>query len=377
MDLGMAIAKGLERGRARGWLADLASHAWAKAARIERPLRWRDGARVVAVGGPTLGGSGKTPVAIACAEELRLSGARVALVGHAYGASPGRARHVEPGDNVREVGDEAIVCATRLAPIGVRVTVGRDRQAATDLALATADIAVIDGLCQTTPRRASLSLLVVDADEPWGAGQCPPKGDLRAPRGSLLASADRVVVVGAARWGFSPAPHPVDEVDVVSRGAWAFDAAGRQTLFDWAALRQLRLGLWTGLAHPERVLRVLSRHGIVLVEAVCGRDHQGPLTRTRGPRFRPLDLWLTTEKCHAQLVARMSPGRSLEWRTHMWTQGMAALASGGIPPAPASGSVSPGLVLDGVAVAILDHRVTLSSSLKEALSRLDPKEGRP
>ena len=39
------------------------------------------------------------------------AGARVALVGHAYRATPGRARVVAPDDALHEVGDEALVAA--------------------------------------------------------------------------------------------------------------------------------------------------------------------------------------------------------------------------------------------------------------------------
>ena len=65
---------------------------------VTRRLPHPSGVSIVSVGGATLGGSGKTPLAIACASALAASGARVALVGHAYRAAPLHARTVSPGD---------------------------------------------------------------------------------------------------------------------------------------------------------------------------------------------------------------------------------------------------------------------------------------
>ena len=270
------VAEGLESGRWNGALARAMERLWAEAAapRLVKRLVWREGAEIVAIGGATLGGSGKTPLAIACARALADTGARVAIVGHAYRARPGRARVVQPDDPVELVGDEALVCA-RACP-DVRVTVGRTRQAALDLALAAADVAVLDGVHQTAPR-AALALLAVDPDSPWGAAACPPRGDLRAPREELVALADRIVPVAST-----------------SRGAWL---DGR--LVAWDELRAARIGLVTSIARPARVLRVLERAGVRPVLVRTFSDHGRPDL----PRGAAVDLWLMTAKCAAHRVA--------------------------------------------------------------------------
>jgi tetraacyldisaccharide 4'-kinase len=315
------MARRLEQGTLGGPLARLASSAWAVAARIERPLRWRQGARVIVVGGATLGGSGKTPLAIACAEVLGRVGAKVALVGHGYRADPGPARFVSPTDDVRLVGDEALECARRLA--GIPVAVARTRQRALDLALDVADVAVVDGPCQTRPRRASLSLLAVDASAPWGAGRCPPQGDLRAPAEDLLAAADRVVVIGAegeGRWELD-ATLPVDRAWVVSRGA---TLDGR--LIGWDELGKLRVGLWTALARPDRVIRALARRGVRPAAVILGADHHPPAP----PPHMGVDLWLCTPKC------------APHFRAHF-------------------------RVAVGVPVAVLEHSLRLENALEKAV----------
>jgi tetraacyldisaccharide 4'-kinase len=331
MDARAWVGRKLESGTATSAWADPLARAWGAMVRLERPLHWRVGASVVVVGGSTLGGSGKTPLAIACAEDLHASGVKVALVGHGYRASPGRARVVSPEDDVRIVGDEALICARHFSPLGVPVTVAKGRQDALDLALEHADVAVVDGPCQTKPRRATLALLAVDALEPWGSGRCPPRGDLRAPRSQLLSVADRVVVTGDVH---APRPLalpelealPVDHAETVSRGAWL---AG--LLLEWESLRRLKVGLWTATARPHRILHALRSRGVMPEVIVSRADHaRGDASRPTPASSLCLDLWLASAKC----------------RTHLPS------------------------VLEGVPVATLDHSVRLSSGLRSCLRRM-------
>src|ERR1700722_19407418 len=107
-----------------------------------------------------LGGREKPPLAVACALELARSGARVAFVGHAYRARPGRARVVAPGDRIDEVGDEALIAASELAAHGILVVVAPTRAGAVALAACRSNVIVVDGVLQSEPR-ASPSLLAV------------------------------------------------------------------------------------------------------------------------------------------------------------------------------------------------------------------------
>ncbi len=124
---------------------------------------------MVAVGGATLGGSGKTPLAIACAEAMA-DGARVAYVAHGYRARPERAaRRHAVDDDVATVGDEALVAARALAG-RASVVVAPSRQAALELAAERADVVVLDGVLQThTAPRHALSPRRSTPIDPWGA----------------------------------------------------------------------------------------------------------------------------------------------------------------------------------------------------------------
>jgi tetraacyldisaccharide 4'-kinase len=297
-----AIARWLEAGTLSGSGSRLAARAQAGvAARANaRPLHipTRAGGEpiiTVAVGGATLGGSGKTRVALACARELAAHGANVVLIGHAYGASPRWARVVTPDDSLDEVGDEALACARELAATPgsarVRVIVGPTRQSAIDLAAALiphVDAVVLDGPLQLSPRRASLSILALDAGAPWGAGDVPPAGDLRAPREALQEHADQVALVDAMpRAAFLESPRRV--VDLAS-------------LASSVAVDGARVGLFTAIARPERLERALVRAGLAPAEVVRASDH-GPLTARLARRLvdLPVDVWLTTAKCAVHL----------------------------------------------------------------------------
>lgn len=323
----VAAVRALEEGRLRGPVARGLSRVWARMAAdaLIRPLPRPQGVALVAVGGSTLGGSGKTPLAIACALQLARAGVRAAFVGHAYRARPGRCRIVATDDPLEEVGDEAIVAARALAGAGVPVVVGPTRAAAVAHAASLADALVVDGVLQTAPR-ATLSLLAVDERYPWGRAQAvPPCGDLRAPVGALVAATDRIVAVGD------------DSTDArsASRGAWV-----GQELLTWDVLAGLRLGLVVSLARPERLLAFLARRGLTPSVVVRARDH-GRVSPS-ALRAPSVDLWLASPKCglHARAALRASRPRS---------------------PAPP--------------LAVLEHTVALGprlSQLVRAIACLDP-----
>jgi tetraacyldisaccharide-1-P 4'-kinase len=179
---------------------------------------------------------------------------------------------VRPDDDVRVVGDEALVCARALDGIAT-VVVAPDRQHALDLAASLANVLVVDGVLQLHPRRAALSVLTVPPTSP------PPR--------TLARVAD--VVVQVATTMRSPVP--------------------------WEVLRKERVGLITSLARPERVLRALAMHHVVPVVHIAlpnhGRHAPGQTRPTPGVH---VDRWLATDKC-AHHLAHLAPRDHTSERT--------------------------------------------------------------
>jgi tetraacyldisaccharide 4'-kinase len=304
--LRLQVASGLEDGNRGFFVGDALSllWSWAAARGIRRPLVLPPGARVIGVGGATLGGSGKTPFAIALARALGQAGSRTVLVGHAHRASPGRPRVVAPDDDIREVGDDALVASRALENSGVDVIVSPSRQAAVDFGARMADVLVVDGLLQARPDRLARSVLVLDGDEPWGSGRTPPLGDLKAPRHLFLAASDSVVLLSETSepscLGAFSDPPGIAKSSLL--GARAPDGA-------FVALAELKgeaFGLLLGVARPGRVERSLSRHGLFARAMVRFADHLLPThgeleNATNAVRTGGLRAWLCTAKCRVRL----------------------------------------------------------------------------
>jgi tetraacyldisaccharide 4'-kinase len=306
------LAARLESGAFAGLPAARAlSRAYARLAdpRVARPLRLPPGARVVGIGGATLGGSGKTCVAVAYARALAPLG-RVAFVGHGYGAHPERARRVRCGDPVNEVGDDALVAAQALGDVDVPVWIAPTRQQAIEAAARGAEIVVVDGLLQAHPVRLARSVLVLDAHAPWGAGLPLPVGDLRASPEALVQACDEIVWARDRSTAAAPpsprsscSPVPLEGKPARSASIELLDArANDGSRVSLAGLADRRVGLLLALAHPERVLFSLRARGIEPRALWRGADHRaasffelGRIRRLAG-RAR-LDAWLATTKC--------------------------------------------------------------------------------
>lgn len=296
----IAVARWLEEGSLDApWtraLSRLGAPALARG--IARPLTVPEGLVTITVGGATLGGSGKTRVALACTRALALAGRDVVLVGHGHRARTGRARVVDSTDSLADVGDEALACARSLASDGssrrARVVVGRSRQDAIDFVAQLTprpELVVIDGPLQLRPRRSSLAILAVDREAPWGSGRVAPAGDLRASPATVLAQADRVVEVDAS---------PVTvELERERRPIEGFAAHVSE--------RGLRVGLFTALARPQRLLRALGRARVPIAASVSIPDH-GPMSAASRAAVltAEVDLWLATEKCATHLDAEIT-----------------------------------------------------------------------
>ena len=290
-----AVARRLESDRPPGLPARLLASAWSlvSARGLARSLALPPGVRAIGVGGASLGGSCKTPFAIALVEALAAHGFEVALVGHAYRARPGFARVVRANDDVAEVGDDALFAARRLARSDIDVIVGPSRQEATLFAARRARWLVFDGLLQARPARLARSILLLDSTLAWPNGHCPPAGDLRAPPRALLRAADAAIVVA----------DEVESADVVAHLDRARYADGREVPL--SELRGVAIGLVLTVARPDRILAGLARRGLYPVVTLAFPDHHRPapaeLAQATARTTHRIEAWLTTGKCATKL----------------------------------------------------------------------------
>ena len=163
-------------------------------ARTDRTRRTVPGVRVIAVGGLTAGGSGKSSVAAWLASELLARGARPAVLlrGHRARRAPGLP-YVVPDYGRYPVseasargGDEAAAHRAALSR-EIPVAAFRDRRRSAALVRAGygADVAILDDGWEQSGLRWDELWAVLDPDRPAGNGAPLPAGPLRRPPSSL------------------------------------------------------------------------------------------------------------------------------------------------------------------------------------------------
>lgn len=155
------------------------------------------GVPVVVVGNITVGGSGKTPLLIALATELKRRGHRVAVVSRGYGARTQQFPYYVAADTpVSLCGDEPAMLAQRLA---VPVVIDPDRPRAIRSLQSNeqyaCDVILSDDGLQHYAMARDIEIIVLDAERGLGNGLCLPAGPLRETA-SRLRSADFLVSNG-------------------------------------------------------------------------------------------------------------------------------------------------------------------------------------
>ena len=229
-----------------------ASVAWR--ARFSKPLRTN--AKIVCVGNITTGGTGKTPIVIAIATELRARGLKAWCLSRGYGGHFRGPVVVEPGRHTAsEVGDEPLLLA-RAAP----TVVSRDRRAGAMLAQQHgAEIIVMDDGHQNFALTKDISLIVMDARGPLGNGHLLPAGPLREPMRQGLARADAVVLVGDEGATVPGIAVQILRAKLVPPGSDAY--------------RDRRVVAFAGIGQPNRFFDTLKKLGAIVIEARIFDDH--------------------------------------------------------------------------------------------------------
>lgn len=156
---------------------------------------WKSPVPIICVGNLTMGGAGKTPVAIALAKHLKKEGVNVQFLTRGYGGDqPGPLKVDLKWHNAKQVGDEPMLLAA-VAPTWV----SRDRVKGARRAIADgADVIVMDDGFQNPTIHKDLALIVVDGGFGFGNRRLFPSGPLRESIVKGLRRAHGVVIIGEA-----------------------------------------------------------------------------------------------------------------------------------------------------------------------------------
>jgi tetraacyldisaccharide 4'-kinase len=140
-----------------------------------------------------VGGTGKTPLTIWLASQLRQRGLEVGLVSRGYGREQSGLRIVTADSSWREVGDEPLILHRRT---GCMTLVASDRVAAAQALVARgAKVILADDGLQHLRLRRDCEILVVDGTRGFGNGRLLPAGPLRESK-SRARTVDALVVNG-------------------------------------------------------------------------------------------------------------------------------------------------------------------------------------
>jgi len=268
------------------WLVILAGRA-----RQRRVIPTHVPVPVICLGNVTLGGTGKTPLALALATHFQAAGQNPAFLSRGYGGKLRGPVLVEPNHHsARDVGDEALLLA-RCAP----TVIARDRVAgARRLAAQGASIIIMDDGFQNPYLAKDASLLVID-NNGFGNGRVFPAGPLREPLADALAKANAIIFMG-------------DGEMKVETDLPVFRAA----LVNPEALPQGPLLAFAGIGRPQKFFDALRSGGAELVQEIAFDDHH-PYSATEIAR---LHSWaagesatlITTAKDYVRLPEPLREG---------------------------------------------------------------------
>jgi len=254
-------------------------------ARARRTRRRFDGLTVVAIGGLSVGGAGKTTLAQWAALEALGMGLRPAIVLRGYGSaaatSPAEIASPEAAaapDGARRFGDEAVAHRASL-PVGALVVVGANRWRCAALARARgAELILLDDGWEQGSLAWDALWVTLDPLSPFGNGRTLPAGPLRRPPGNLMEASAIVLIAESSREVLSPAPAGLGAV-----------AGGRlilrfvRVVASWTLLHGgLAEGgpagpvlLVSSVGSPERLQRFLDGAGVDVAEHLAFPDHCG------------------------------------------------------------------------------------------------------
>ena len=221
---------------------------------------------VVVVGNITVGGTGKTPVVIWLAQQLKQRGMQPGIVSRGYGGSVGQEpMRVNSDSDPNIVGDEAVLLAQRSAcPVIVHPNRVRAAQELSGLGI---DVIIADDGLQHYRLARQFEIAVIDGMRGFGNGKLFPAGPLREPV-SRLESVDHTLVnksIMCSESAISDLPTGFFVSDFYLKGTIVRSLNKREeTPLTKFAGRKVHAV--AALGNPSRFFRFLESHGLQVIE---------------------------------------------------------------------------------------------------------------
>jgi len=264
---------------------------------------------VICIGNFTVGGSGKTPLALQVARLVADEGREPWFLSRGYGGRlPGPVQVKPDVHGSADVGDEPLLLA-RSAP----TVVSRDRSKGArfvEMSATSKAVVIMDDGLQNPSLAKDLVIAVISGDRGFGNGRVIPAGPLRAPLGVQIGLADTIVVTGQAN---SPNRALRESLRALTQAPLL--SATTRASEDAARLRGRHVVAYAGIANPDRFFAMLESLGAIVVERrAFGDHHVFSDTEARDlldtARRTSADL-VTTEKDLARLSGAAGAGEKL------------------------------------------------------------------
>jgi tetraacyldisaccharide 4'-kinase len=246
---------------------------------------------VIVIGNINVGGSGKTPLTLALAQQLVERGWYPLIISRGYGGNSEQPLHVSENSVAKLVGDEPLMMAQRnICPVWI----GKDRAATARVALQAnpkCDVVLSDDGLQHYRLHRDAEIAVIDGERGFGNGRMLPAGPLREPV-SRLKSVDAVVVNGgdAATGQYAMRP----DVYMMRLGGDVFyKLLDRTRKADATDFHKSNNHAVAGIGHPQRFFRHLESLGIPFTPHAFPDHH--PYS-AKDLAFPDCDVILMTEK---------------------------------------------------------------------------------
>lgn len=276
------------------------------------------GMPVICIGNITVGGTGKTPAVMQIVKLLEEEEYKPAIVSRGYRGSRSKVGAIVCDGakillNPEESGDESYLMALRLK--NIPIAIGHNRLSVVLRLMRGYDIDVIimdDGI-QNNSIYKEISIITIDATNPFGNGLILPAGDLREPK-SALKRADLILITKSDLISEIRLKELEKRIKRISAGCMIFKSKYKISeiyriddndfRYPVSAISDKRVLLITAIGNPEAFLKTVIKYKPDVVRLLPFPDHYN-YTERDCDRFvkesNYYDYVLVTEKDYVKM----------------------------------------------------------------------------
>ncbi|MCX7816206.1 MAG: tetraacyldisaccharide 4'-kinase [Syntrophales bacterium] len=276
---------------------------------------------VISIGNLTVGGTGKTPLAITLAQTYRGKNKRPVILTRGYGRKRESGLNVIYGGadknlNPEILGDEPALMARRLRDIPIIVCLNRHLAGQRAIELFQVDYIILDDAFQHRKLHRNVNILLIDKRRGFGNGWILPAGPLREPL-KAIKRADILILTGeedASEGSIPPCIQEVlerfalQEIPIFHGSRYPIDLVSYSTgnTYPLDILKGKKVSAFTGIAVPQSFRKTLETLGCELVSFLVFPDHHryepNDITFIQNTlKEKPPDYVITTEKDEVKL----------------------------------------------------------------------------